>query len=71
MNEHPAAAAYLLHQQGLSGLRETLVNPKREITSVLEKNLRNVDAGNKIKTNKQFVDFWVDRLSKVKTFVSP
>lgn len=70
MKDHPAAAAYLLHQQGIAGLRNILSNPSGQISAEQQGNLTD-SAKSTVKTNKQFVDFWVNRFDKAKSFVKP
>ncbi|MBR0861206.1 VCBS repeat-containing protein [Bradyrhizobium diazoefficiens] len=68
MKDNPGAAAYLLHQQGITGLRNILLAPKANISAAQKGNL--TDAAKKtVTTNEQFVKFWVDRFNKAKSFV--
>jgi RHS repeat-associated protein len=70
MKDHPAAAAYLLHQQGIAGLRSILSNPNGHISGNQRKNLTE-SAKSSVTTNQQFVDFWVKRFDLAKSFVKP
>lgn len=68
MRENPAAAAYLLHQQGLTGLRNLLKDPKASIGENQRKNL--TPSGKKsVKTYEDHVNYWIERFAKAKSFV--
>jgi hypothetical protein len=63
--QHPGASAYLLHQQGITGLRNLLGDEKGAITKNQRENLTDKD-GKSVKTKKDFVDYWVQRYDKMK-----
>jgi RHS repeat-associated protein len=68
MKDNPGAAAYLLHQQGITGLRNILLAPKTRISAKQKINLTDL-AKKSVKTNEDFVKLWVDRFNKAKGFV--
>lgn len=68
MKENPGAAAILLHQQGLAGLRSILLNPEAPIQGNQRTNLPESEL-QRVNTKGKFYDFWVKRIAKAKSLV--
>ncbi|MDB5200367.1 MAG: spvB [Chitinophagaceae bacterium] len=68
MTDNPAAAAYFMHQQGINGFRSMLANPGGAVDSSLTDNMPKAQQA-LIKTNQQFIDYWVARFKTAKGFI--
>lgn len=68
LNSNPSAATYLLHQQGIEGLRRTLANPTAKVPTERLGNLT-PDGKKTVKTNQDFVKYWIARFDKAKTLL--
>lgn len=67
--KNPAASSYLLHQQGVSGLRTLLERENEPIENNQIENLPDAEKKT-IRTKRDFVSYWVKRYEKFRSLVA-